>query len=142
MKNKSIPIRLNYIWLRFGLPPTDNEGNYMCSSQYIYGREACKEDGVSVFEGIKRHKKFYVILPGSKIRSSWDELMKQNRDLYWVDGDMVNSEGADGENLLTPNTFRVIRKINKEDVGNWDEYEYNSKLFEQVNRIKTIMESK
>jgi hypothetical protein len=55
-----------------------------------------------------------------------------------VDGEVINSEGADGEMLLDPNTFRVIKKINKEDV----EDEYDNKLFEQVNRIKTIMESK
>ncbi len=141
MKNKSIPIRLNYIFLRFGIPPTDDEGNYMCSSQYIYGEKACKEDGISVFEGVKRYKKFYVILSGSKMRSSWDELTHQNRDLYWVDGETMNSEGADGEILLNPNTFRVIKKINKEDVGDWDEYVYNNKLLEEVIRIKTIMES-
>ena len=94
-------------------------GNFTNSYQYVHGIKSVKEDGISVFEGIKHRNKFFVILPGSKIRSSYDELYHQDNDIYWVDGDWINSEGADGENLLDTKTFKVIRKLNKEDVKIW-----------------------
>ena len=105
-----------YVYLRFGLPTKDEKNNYTNSYQYLYGKKATQEGGISVFEAIEKNGKYYVFLDNSRIRSSFEQLLDSKRDLYLVDGEISNNEGADGELLIVASKFKVIKKINKQDV--------------------------
>jgi hypothetical protein len=111
----------DYVFLRFGLPNKNSRGEYTNSYTYDNGQRGIEEGGISVFEALKVDNHYKVFLPNSRIRTTFEELLRGNRDLYIVDGEYNGNEGFDGEMLLDAKTFEVIKKIDKNKVS-----EYNS----------------
>ena len=110
-----------YVYLRFGLPNSDEEGNYSNSYKYIFGQNAIEEGGISVFEALKIGTNYYVFANNSNLRTTFDEMMSSKRDVYLVNGEWTMNEGADDEILLDPKTFKVLKKIDKNKVSIYNE---------------------
>ena len=109
--------RPKYVYVRFGLPNKDELGKYKNSYCYYYGGiEGPSESGISVFEAEYKNGMYHVFTYGHRLNTSFDILMNSNRDLYLVDGEVNGDEGADGDILLDPCTFRVIKQIPKNKI--------------------------
>jgi len=109
-KLKEVVRKEKYVYLRFGLPNSDEKGNYFNSNKYIFGQKAIEEGGISVFEALKIGTNYYVFANNSNLRTTFDELMSSKRDVYLVDGEWTNNEGADDDILLDSKTFKVLKK--------------------------------
>jgi hypothetical protein len=121
--NQRITSKVDLIYIRFGEPRKDKKGNISPSVRHVFGQEVETEHGVSVFEVFWDGE--YIIFPdlSSKINSSFDELIQQNREIYLIDGEIdYNEEGADGEPLMIPSTVKVITKLPKEILFTEEEY--------------------
>ena len=106
-----------YVFIRFGLPNVDEMGKYTRSYCYNRGVKEYAEDGVSVFEaeymGQGRYKVFAL---GWRLLTSFQDLMRTDKDIYLVSGEYMGTTGSDGEILLDPCTFRVIKKLDKKRI--------------------------
>ena len=110
----------SYVFLRFGLPNKNGKGEYTNSYLYIKGQKAIEEGGISVFEAVRVKNGYEVFLSNSRMRSSFDELIRSSKDLYLVEGEYSGNEGSDGEILLDAKTFKVISKVNKDKVSEYN----------------------
>jgi len=104
------------IFVRFGLPNMDKLGEYQNSHCWYGNIQGPKEGGISVFEAEYKDGKYYVFAYGSRLKTSFEELMLGNKEVYLVDGEDSGNEGSDGDILLDPCTFKVIKTIPKHKV--------------------------
>lgn len=103
-----------FIYVRFGLPEKDENGNFKNSFAYFGDEKRYEEGGISVFEGLYDGKNIYVFTPGSAISSSYSELFNSSRKAYVVDGNLSNNEGTDTEILLDKDEFKVLTEVPKD----------------------------
>lgn len=112
---ESINEKAKIIYIRFGLPRINQDGNYTSSIRHSFGKEVQPESGISVFEVGWNGKNVIFERQSSAINSSFDELMGQGRSIYVMDGEIdYNEEGADNEPIMIPQTAKVVMEIPKE----------------------------
>lgn len=99
------------VFIRFGRPQVSN-GEYIPSSINRMGEKIGDELGISVYDGIYDPKSgFYAIQGmGSSGNLGLSIAINQKRPAYLVSGNVVG-EGSDGEPLLNPKTFKIIKEI-------------------------------
>lgn len=103
------------IYIRFGLPRTNNLNKIVSSKRHVFGKEVDDETGVSVFEVFWDGKNIWFVRRNSSLNSSFDELWYQKRKIYLLDGEIdYMEEGADGEPIMKPNTVKVMAEIPRE----------------------------
>jgi hypothetical protein len=122
-KKFKVSKKVDIVYIRFGEPRKDESGAIVASKRHVFGQEVENEPGVSVFEMFWDGE--YIILPdqNSRINSSFDELMSQNRKIYLIVGKIDHmEEGADGEPVMIPSTVKVIAEIPKEMVFTEENY--------------------
>jgi hypothetical protein len=102
------------VYIRFGLPRKDENGDWITSQRYHNNEVALTESGISVYEVGWNGENIIYESKNASLNSSISEIMNTSRTVYVVDGELNSDDGTDGEPLIIPNTFKVITEIPKE----------------------------
>jgi hypothetical protein len=112
--NKGGYAKLPAVWIRFGLPSMDDKGNIIASMNHLMGNQ---EKGVSVYPAWHDPKtKKYVLATGGEQSINTLGAVSDERKPYLMDGKPLPDVGEDGEDLLDPQTAKVIGQINPKDI--------------------------
>lgn len=109
-----------FVYIRFGMPNRDEKGNFTRSREFRNGIAGPLEGGISVFKATEKAGYYYVMIDGYRMRSSLDELIHSTRDVYVVEGKVVD-EGSDGEPVLGVDSFKIVKKIDKSKIKEYEE---------------------
>lgn len=97
-----------HTYIRYGLIPESGKS-------YNF-RDKRLENGVSVYDAVEVKGKYYIDVVGSIF--TYGGL--QNKDVFEVSGNMLDTKGSDGEQLL--NNVEIVKKINNDSVGLIDDF--------------------
>lgn len=112
--------KLPMVYIRFGDFPTTGKGEIIRSKNYLTGEI---EPGISVYAAYyDRITKKFILQSGSEqLLIGQQEII--GRPIYLVSGKFTGEHGSDGEPLLDPETVKIIKKINIDDIvdsqDNW-----------------------
>ena len=113
--------KIPIVYLRFGEPVRDENGNIIESENFIKGG---KEKGVSVYEAFyDKNTGKYILLGGGEGYTVTQEDIS-SRKAYLVDGETIG-RGKDGERLLDKNTFSIQKEVPHSEITTEDVPESN-----------------